>query len=55
MSKIINLEDYRTNKRKVSTPSNKQILEDMINNLDALIKSIETASTSDKAPTNAKS
>ena len=58
MSKIINLNDFRDKSSKieqVKVPTNKQILDDMIENLDSLIKSIEMASDSKKAPTNAKS
>ena len=58
MSKIINLNDFRDKSSKidqVKVPTNKQILDDMIKNLDSLIKSIESASTSKSSPTNAKS
>ena len=58
MSKIINLNDFRDKSSKLEKAevlTNKQILDDMIKNLDSLIKSIESASTPKSSPTNAKS
>ena len=58
MSKIINLNDFRDKSSKTEQAevlTNKQILDDMIKNLDSLIKSIESASSSKSSPTNAKS